>query len=174
MNKRDMLALRLEGETYEAIGLKAHISRQRVQQLLSPPKSVREKIIKRYVGRCAVCRIRTGRSGHVHHIGSKDGDEYNDLANLELLCLSCHRIKHMGKGLGKVEKEILAWFEGHPGLVGTAEPTRMGMEGIKRESLYRAMLSLERKGLLRRIERLGANGWRRWERVEKEGKADGD
>ena len=38
-----------------------------------------------------------GRSGHIHHKDSKGMltlDDFNDLKNLELLCIGCHRKAH--------------------------------------------------------------------------------
>jgi len=93
MNKKEMLDLRLQGQTYEAIATQAGISRQRVQQLLSPPRAVRDYVVKKHDGRCKECGLIVGKSGHVHHVGS-NGENYNDIDNLQLLCISCHRRKH--------------------------------------------------------------------------------
>jgi len=94
MDKEKMLAMRLDGCTYRQIGEEAGLSEQYIQQLLSPPKPIREYIIKKYNGRCANCGILiTGKSAHVHHKDHTD-NHYNDIDNLELLCPSCHRGKH--------------------------------------------------------------------------------
>ena len=93
MNKEEMLRLRLEGETYQSIADKAGVSRQRIQQVISPPKAIRDYIIAKYDGMCAKCGLIVGKPGHVHHnIGN--GENYNDIDNLELLCISCHRVAH--------------------------------------------------------------------------------
>ncbi len=85
--------LRLEGKTYQEISQASSISRQRVQQLLSPPCSIRKFIFQKYQYKCQDCGIAVGRSGHIHHDG-ENGEDYNDIANLMLLCPSCHRKKH--------------------------------------------------------------------------------
>jgi len=88
-----MLNMRLEGRTYKHIATKAGITRQRVQQLLSPPKEVRDYVIKKYKGKCADCDIFVGKSAHIHHDNSND-ENYNDIENLVCLCISCHRKRH--------------------------------------------------------------------------------
>ena len=86
--KEQMLAMRLSGLTYAQIGETAGVSRQRVQQLLRPPAAVRDEVVERFQGRCATCTILVGQSGQVH-LG-----RWNDIGNLELLCVSCHLAKH--------------------------------------------------------------------------------
>lgn len=88
-----MFEMRLDGKTYQGIATEANISRQRVQQILSPPKEIREYILVKYKGRCARCGIYVGKSGHIHHENTQD-ENYNDINNLELLCISCHRSAH--------------------------------------------------------------------------------
>lgn len=95
--------MRLNGRTYEYIAGKAGVSRQRIQQLLSPPSSIRKYIIKKYNGCCDDCGIFVGKSGHVHHKPANGEEDYNDIENLQLLCLSCHRIEHSG---GRKDKSI--------------------------------------------------------------------
>lgn len=89
-----MLLLRLKGYTYSKIAKEAGISRQRVQQLLSPPKEIREYIYNKYDGCCADCGILIGRSGHIHHENSNTEENYQDINNLVLLCISCHLRRH--------------------------------------------------------------------------------
>ena len=93
MHKIEMLEMRLGGQTYGAIASKAGVSRQRVQQILSPPTAIRNLIVKQAKGKCQDCGIQVGRSGHVHHIGGGH-ENYNDIDNLQLLCPSCHRHAH--------------------------------------------------------------------------------
>jgi endogenous inhibitor of DNA gyrase (YacG/DUF329 family) len=93
MDRKDMFQMRLNGHSYQQIGEKAGVSRQRIQQILSPPSGVRELIVGKYHGLCQDCGIYVGNSGHIHHIGN-NGENYNDIENLELLCVSCHRRKH--------------------------------------------------------------------------------
>ena len=93
MSKEEMLKMRLSGATYQAVANKASISRQRVQQLLSPPSYIRNLVIKRAGGRCQKCGISCVRLGHVHHVGNSIED-YDDTDNLLFLCCSCHRQAH--------------------------------------------------------------------------------
>lgn len=89
------LALKLQGYSYGAIAAEFGISRQRVQQIVSPPKEVRNRIVQQANGYCQKCGIWTGRSGHVHHKGSETMEDFNDIDNLQLLCPSCHRLTHV-------------------------------------------------------------------------------
>jgi len=92
-----MFQLRLDGHTYAFIAKKADVSRQRVQQLLSPPIAIRDYIVNKNKGLCQVCGIYVGSSGDVHHIGCDKVEQYNDIENLQLLCRSCHRKQHEEK-----------------------------------------------------------------------------
>ncbi len=89
-----MIELRVDGFTYADIAKRAGVSRQRVQQLIAPPPGIRAIIIAKYNNRCFKCGVYVGASGHVHHEGSTNGDDYNDIENLLLLCPSCHRKAH--------------------------------------------------------------------------------
>ncbi len=99
MEKEQMLLLRFKGWTYAQIGDEAGISRQRVQQLLSPPPAIRQYVVKRAKGLCQSCGIKVGTSGQVHHKNGDQSDTYNNIEELELLCISCHLASHSG-GLG--------------------------------------------------------------------------
>lgn len=88
--------------TYGQIGERAGVSRQRVQHLLSPPSSIRKFVIEKYEGECNRCGLIVGISGHVHHAGD-EVDTYNDITNLELLCMACHRAAHKGERKPTVE-----------------------------------------------------------------------
>ncbi len=79
--------------TYQAISDKTGLSRQRIQQLISPPAEIRQIVLTKANGLCQHCGIMVGDSGHVHHSGD-DVDSYGDVPNLELLCASCHRKAH--------------------------------------------------------------------------------
>lgn len=85
--------MRLAGFTYAQIAKKVGISRQRVQQLLSPPKAIRDYVVRKYNGLCQDCGLIVGKSGHVHHQNG-NSEDYNDIENLILLCISCHRKRH--------------------------------------------------------------------------------
>lgn len=88
-----MLEMRLAGATYQSIADSASVSRQRIQQILSPPRVIRKLIVERAHGQCQDCGVRLGRSGHCHHVGDIM-ETYNDLENIRLLCLSCHSKAH--------------------------------------------------------------------------------
>ena len=99
-----MMRMRLDGCTYREIGKKFKVSRQRVQWLISPSAGVRSQVLKKARGRCQSCGLLVSQSGHIHHkslelgkYGVKEGqltEDYKDIKNLELLCISCHRKKH--------------------------------------------------------------------------------
>jgi len=86
---------RLIGMTYAEIAHDLGISRQRVQQLICPSPPVRQYVFNKAGGHCEECGTKLGTNGHIHH---KEGgaEDYNDVLNLELLCLACHRRKHRG------------------------------------------------------------------------------
>jgi hypothetical protein len=86
--------MRLDGHTYAQIGETFGVSRQRIQQLIAPPKAIRMFVVERTEGRCEVCELLVGHSGHVHHIGESGPDNYNDVDRLMLLCIGCHRRMH--------------------------------------------------------------------------------
>ncbi len=95
-NASKALALRLRGLSYTDIGRTLGISRQRAQQITSPPTPIRRAVVARAKGRCESCDVPVGSSGPVHHRGADDltPDEYSDLENLQLLCLVCHAKAH--------------------------------------------------------------------------------
>ena len=99
-----MIEMKLEGATYAEIAKIAGISRQRIQQLISPPKAIREYVVNKCGGKCVACGILTGRSGHIHHEGGNGDGDYNDIDNLLLLCPSCHRMRHYGFKLEDIAK----------------------------------------------------------------------
>jgi len=86
--------MRIDGFTYADIAKEAGVSRQRIHQLIAPPKKVREYVVGRYHKRCADCNLYVGNSGHVHHEGTTHGEDYNDIDNLVLLCIGCHHRRH--------------------------------------------------------------------------------
>ena len=117
LNKEELLQLRLAGFTYDVIACKAGVSRQRIQQILSPPAQIRKFIRKKYQDKCADCGIFVGSSGHIHHKDDHDED-YNDIDNLELLCISCHRRKHYYTNPPDIERQtkIYDYYTNHPGI----------------------------------------------------------
>lgn len=94
LNAKEILGLRLDGYTYQYIANKANVTRQRIQQVLSPPMEIRDFVAKKYGNRCADCGIYVGKSGHIHHENLDDEERYDNINNLRLLCISCHRKKH--------------------------------------------------------------------------------
>ena len=92
-----MLRRRVAGVSYAEIAKAAGVSPQRIQQILSPPTAVRKQVIATFSGDCARCGLRVGNSGQVHHLGARNGEDWNDLASLQLLCLGCHAVVHFGR-----------------------------------------------------------------------------
>lgn len=107
MDKAKMLELRLDGRSYQYIANEAGITRQRVQQILSPPASIRNFVVAKFNGRCNRCGIFVGASGHVHHNGDLAIENYDDPNNLELLCLVCHRKAHWGEKPGGINANLV-------------------------------------------------------------------
>ena len=113
MDKRILLAERLSGKTYQEIATEHNVSRQRIQQILSPPPSVKKLVTDRAFGKCEDCGVLVGKSGHIHHCDTKTKDlieDYNDLPNLQLLCPSCHMIAHANGDLWKCQKCGHTWI----------------------------------------------------------------
>ena len=48
IKKEEMLNMLLDGYSYREIGYKSGVSRQRVQQLLAPPREVKELVLKKF------------------------------------------------------------------------------------------------------------------------------
>lgn len=90
------LTLRLAGKSYAEIAFGTGVSRQRVQQILSPYPEVKDIVIARTGGRCEACSVPAGATGHIHHRTAKGAlpEFYNVAENLTLLCNRCHRIAH--------------------------------------------------------------------------------
>ena len=101
MSPTEMLELRVAGASYQAIAARAGVSRQRVQQLLSPPPGLRRFIVDRAKGKCERCGVTVGNSGHIHHRSHNDLGLYNDTKNLRLLCRGCHWAVHTGPAPAK-------------------------------------------------------------------------
>jgi DNA-binding transcriptional regulator YiaG len=91
-----MMQLRLAGLSYAKIAKRAGISPQRVQQILSPPPAVMRFVRDRAQQICESCGLDIHDAGHVHHKGCKglQADTYQDIENLQYLCVSCHTIAH--------------------------------------------------------------------------------
>jgi uncharacterized protein YlaI len=106
-----MRTMLLDGNTYQKIGDEFGISRQRVEQLLSPPKTILLAVKERAKGRCEDCGIILATGGHLHHINNDTikADQFNDTANIEYLCQSCHhRIHFPGNGGSHKDSQIIS------------------------------------------------------------------
>src|ERR1039458_1521969 len=92
------IKLRLQGMTYAQIGKTLKVSRQRAGQLAQASKETRDEVRERANGICELCKTRVKR-GHVHHLKSSGitPKEFNNLSNLQFLCISCHIKIHGGK-----------------------------------------------------------------------------
>lgn len=90
--KARVTALWLKGLTYAEVARQTGLSRQRVQQIVRPPKPVYDLILARAGGRCQDCGTETP-SGHVHH-NDHDSEDFNDVDSLVYLCPSCHQRRH--------------------------------------------------------------------------------
>ena len=92
--------LNLEGLTLGEIGSKLGVTRQRVHQILQPPRSIFNAIMARTRGQCEHCGIRA-RPVHIHaHEVEREVNEYEGEGALTLLCLPCARRVHRKKGRG--------------------------------------------------------------------------
>jgi hypothetical protein len=113
--------MKLKGMTYAEIGKALGVSRQRAQQMVRPPKAIYDAVQDRAKGRCEHCGIELQR-GHVHH---KEGDDvgYNDLRNLEYLCISCHRAVHSGP-VQAASQDCKCRLCGHAWVSGPTEPLK--------------------------------------------------
>lgn len=102
-------AMKREGKTYREIGEKLGVSHQRAQQLVRPPKAIYDAVKDRARGRCEDCGI-ADESGHVHHADEFAELHLNDAANLEYLCASCHRTRHLSSGV-LVPREVARRYQ---------------------------------------------------------------
>lgn len=95
-NREQWMRRRLEGWSYGQIAKEAHVSRQRVQQVLSPPKEIRAFVAKRADYHCQQCHAELQLGGHVHHANGNatTEEEYEKVDELIYLCMPCHRNIH--------------------------------------------------------------------------------
>ena len=94
-----MARLKRQGLTYAEIGELYRMSRQRVQQVVSPPPEIANEVRKRANSRCENCKLEL-QDGDIHH---KDWNvpEPNSLDNLSYLCVACHMLVHYDPNLDK-------------------------------------------------------------------------
>ena len=72
------------------------VSRQRIEQIVSPPQHIYEAVKERANSQCEDCGIIIKIGAHLHHNNGDDitGDSFNDLSNIAYLCPGCHRRRH--------------------------------------------------------------------------------
>ena len=92
MNDIELLKEKISGKTYVQIAGEQGVSRQRIQQILSPIQAIRLFFFKKHNHRCVQCDTYVGTHGHIHH--KELIENYQDIDNLELLCKSCHSRIH--------------------------------------------------------------------------------
>ena len=92
MNNVELLEAKISGKTYAEIAKGTGVSRQRIQQILSPSPVIRRFIKRKYKNRCAKCGVLIENFGHIHH--KKMVEDFQNIDNLELLCISCHTKTH--------------------------------------------------------------------------------
>ena len=98
MSIEDMITEKANGKSYSEIGKLCGVSRQRIQQSLSPPLLLRERIIKKNNGKCELCGAYVGNHGSMHH--KQYVYDLNAPDNLQYLCNVCHvRLHHPLNGL---------------------------------------------------------------------------
>jgi 5-methylcytosine-specific restriction endonuclease McrA len=107
-DKKNMIRLKQQGYSYQAIGALYGLSRQRVHQIISGYQQIHDdlkerngryrqihaSVIKRDNNKCQKCGI----DGNllVHHIDGNDRN--NRFANLITLCSNCHLALHRPNG----------------------------------------------------------------------------
>ena len=87
-----MLERWMAGESYQTIANAFGLSRQRVQQFFKPHKLIRAQVMERAQGKCEACQAWLGKA-EIHH-KRRIANNFNDLSNLELLCVPCHMRRH--------------------------------------------------------------------------------
>lgn len=92
------LALKLRGMTYEEVGAILKVSPQRAFQILAPPAGVKIALRARSGGKCEGCGMLLKKGAQqVHHKTRPETDPrvYNDVTELQYLCIACHRAAHL-------------------------------------------------------------------------------
>jgi hypothetical protein len=109
-------SLKDSGMTYAAIAVEMGVTRQRVQNLVSPTDKEKREIIKGAGGKCSRCR--SSEKLHIHH------NDYSDDPEIEVLCVACHRRAEKKPPKPKVYKKLHAGnTSGYRGIV-FHKPTR--------------------------------------------------
>ena len=88
------ISMRQCGCTYQQIGDMLGFSRQRAQQLVRPPRSLRLAVAQAAGHCCEDCGTpEPCLHGHIHHRDDRAAD-FNAMTNLAYLCIACHRRRH--------------------------------------------------------------------------------
>jgi hypothetical protein len=91
LDSLEIIRLKQQGKSYRVIGLLAGVSRQRIQQILSPSQDTKNKLVRYAKGKCSKCGKYIGSSGQAHHRKYKVSDNLHDF---DYLCTSCHIREH--------------------------------------------------------------------------------
>lgn len=145
--RAEIMDRRLDGLTYQQIGEELGVSRQRVQQILSPPPAIRKAVATRAHHRCERCGIAVGLSGHIHHDNPLGREDFDDINTLQLLCFRCHRLVH-GKTFGTRTRRTR--FQANPVMDGRKQiALYLPMESAEKLQLLAAHRAISMSGLLR-------------------------
>jgi hypothetical protein len=96
-SREEAIELKMKGLSYAEIAKRFGVSRQRVQQMIRPPREVYNEVRNRAKGMCQLCFVEL-KSGHVHHMGTEDWDDWR---NLRYLCATCHTALHKNPANGE-------------------------------------------------------------------------
>jgi hypothetical protein len=104
--RRKAIELKVKGLTYAEIGAVLGVSGPYVHRMIKPPSFVYDAVKKRARNRCERCKqLLLDKAGAVHHKHTNTFENWNDIAQLEYLCQSCHMKEHMTKSLDNILKQ---------------------------------------------------------------------
>ncbi len=98
-----ILELKMRGWSYARIAKKYGLSPQRIQAIISPPRAINQLVIARAHQKCEKCGTELNHSGQIHHRNYIE-DDYNDLSQLQYLCIRCHVLAHYESKPKEVDK----------------------------------------------------------------------
>lgn len=91
--RHNMIARLVAGATYREVGSAFGISHQRVQQIVAPPREVRELLAARAAGRCERCdQEKRLEAHHIRRGATVEG--WDTKERFLSLCRSCHSKEH--------------------------------------------------------------------------------
>src|SRR6516225_16594 len=136
---KEVLELWLKGLTYAEVARAVGLSRQRVQQIVRPPKAVYDLVVKRASGCCRDCGVKL-LSGHVHR-ENHDSEDFNDIENLVYLCPACHRKRHAPRPSKKLNNPFrFVVTKAEAALIrGKAKEQRMSLSEYLREAALKGL-----------------------------------